>query len=196
MYIPHAQLPIEVGSAPRGMTLVVKTAADPIAMAGTIRQAVRELDSRLPVSAIRTMESVTAAALSRPRFTTLLLGLFAALALVLAALGIYGTISLLVAERSQEIGIRMALGAGRRTILSMVLGQGLALAAIGAGVGLAGAVALRRVLANVLYGVSSLDPLTFAVVPAMLGAVALFACLFPARRAAATDPVHTLRGRV
>jgi putative ABC transport system permease protein len=195
MYIPHAQLPIEVGSAPRAMTLAVKTSADPLAMVGVVRAAVADLDPNLPISGVRTLEGVTAAALAQPRFTTFLLGLFALLAIVLAAIGIYGTISLLVAERAQEIGIRMALGAERRTILGMVLGHGLALVAVGLALGLAGAMLFRNVLANVLYGVSTLDPLTFVLVPLALGCVALLACLNPARRAAATDPALTLRGQ-
>jgi putative ABC transport system permease protein len=195
MYIPHAQLPIEVGSAPRAMTIVLKASADPLAMVGVVRQAVRDLDPNLPVSGVRTLESVTSAALAQPRFTTFLLGLVALLAIVLAAIGIYGTVTLLVAQRAREIGIRMALGAGRGTILGMVLGHGLALVAVGMVLGLAGAMLFRTVLANVVYGVSTLDPLTFALVPLALTTVALLACLNPARRAAATDPASTLRGQ-
>ena len=113
------------------MTLVVKTDGNPLAIAGSVRDAIRAIDRNLPVSDIRTMEDVTATALAQPRFVTFLLALFAATALTLAAIGIYGTISLLVSERTQEMGIRLALGADRPTILKLVLGQGLLLTAIG-----------------------------------------------------------------
>ncbi len=193
MYIAHAQLPAHIRSAPRGMTLVVKTNGDPLAVAGGLREAVRAIDRNLPVSDIRAMNAVAADALSQPRFVTLLLGVFAAIALTLAAIGIYGTISLLVAERTQEMGIRLALGAERRGILTMVLGQGLWLIGAGLLLGLAGAALLTRTLAGLIYGVGALDPLTFATVPALLCGVALLACLVPAVRAASVDPITTLR---
>ena len=139
------------------------------------------------------MEAVTATALSQPRFVTFLLALFAGTALTLAAIGIYGTVSLLVAERTQEMGIRLALGANRPDILKMVLGQGMVLVAIGLGLGLAGALALTRTLSGLVYGIGTLDPLTFVAVPALLCVVALAACFVPARRAASVDPITTLR---
>jgi putative ABC transport system permease protein len=142
---------------------------------------------------VQSMEQVTADALASPRFAALLLGLFAFLALLLAAIGTYATISLLVTERSHEIGIRMALGAERRTILGWILGEGLTLAGAGIVLGVAGALLLTRVLETLLYGVGALDPLTFAVVPAILAGVAVMASLTPARRAASLDPVTTLR---
>lgn len=194
MYVAHAQLPGHIRQAPRGMTLVVKTEGPPIAIAGALRDAVRGVDRNLPVSAIRTMEEVAAAALAQPRFVTFLLALFAGTALALAAIGIYGTVSLLVAERTPEMGIRLALGADRPAILKLVLGQGLTLAAIGLAAGLGGAVLLTRTLAGLVYGVGTLDPVTFVAVPALLAAVALVACIIPARRAASIDPVNTLRG--
>ncbi len=175
------------------MSLVLKTKGDPLALAGAIRETVRGLDRNLPVSDIRSMDEVTANALSQPRFTTLLLGLFAALALTLAAIGIYGTVSLLVAERTQEMGIRLALGAERGTILRLILGQGMMLAAAGLALGLAGAAFLTRLLGSLVYGVGTLDPITFTAVPALLAAVAVIACLAPAQRAASVDPVLTLR---
>lgn len=193
MYVAHAQLPAHIRSAPRGMTLAIKTHGDPLAIAGAVREAVRAVDRNLPVSDIRAMEAVAAAALSQPRFVTFLLGLFAAIALTLAAIGIYGTISLLVAERTQEMGIRLALGAERASILKLILGQGLWLTATGLVLGLAGAVLLTRTLAGLVYRVGTLDPLTFAAVPALLCAVALLACLVPAMRAASVDPITTLR---
>jgi len=124
---------------------------------------------------------------------TFLLALFGGTALTLAAIGIYGTVSLLVAERTQEMGIRLALGANRPAILKLVLGQGMVLTAIGLAIGLAGATILMRTLSGLIYGVGTLDPLTFVTVPALLCAVALIACFLPARRAASVDPITTLR---
>ena len=207
MYVAHAQLPGHIGSAPRAMTLVVKTdppersrgttssgqGARPLALTGQVRDAVRSIDRNLPVSDIKTMEQVTATALSQPRFVTFLLALFAATALTLAAIGIYGTISLLVAERTQEMGIRLALGANPPAILRLVLGQGMLLTAIGLAIGVAGATILMRTLSGLIYGVGTLDPLTFVAVPALLCAVALLACFLPARRAASVDPITALR---
>ena len=193
MYVAHAQLPAHIRSAPRGMTLVMKTDGDPLALTGQIRDAVRAIDRNIPVSEIKTMEGVAEAALSQPRFVTFLLALFAGTALTLAAIGIYGTISLLVTERTQEMGIRLALGADRPTILKLVLGQGMLLTAIGLALGLTGAAVLSRTLAGLVYGVGTLDPLTFVAVPLLLCIVALAACFLPARRAASVDPITTLR---
>jgi putative ABC transport system permease protein len=193
MYIAHAQLPGHIGGAPRGMTLVVKTSGNPLAMTGQIRDAIRSIDRNLPVSDIKTMEQVARSALSQPRFVTFLLALFAGTALTLAAIGIYGTVSLLVAERTQEMGIRLALGADRPAILKLVLGQGLVLTALGVSLGLIGAVGLTRTLSGLVYGIGTLDPMTFVTVPALLCVVALLACFLPARRAAAVDPITTLR---
>jgi putative ABC transport system permease protein len=193
MYLAHAQLPEHIGGAPRGMTLVVKTDGQPLAVAGAVREAVRAIDRNLPISDIRTMDAVAASALAQPRFVTFLLALFAATALTLAAIGIYGTISLLVSERTQEMGIRLALGADRPTILKLVLGQGMVLTAIGLAAGLVGAVILTRTLSGLVYGVGTLDPVTFVAVPAILSVIALLACAVPARRAASVDPITTLR---
>jgi ABC-type antimicrobial peptide transport system permease subunit len=193
MYVAHAQLPGHIRSAPRGMTLVVKTDGHPLLVAGAVREAVRAVDRNLPVADVRTMDEVTTSALSEPRFVTLLLAAFAATALTLAAIGVYGTISLLVSERTPEMGIRLALGANRRTILKLVLVQGLLLIALGLAAGLAGAAVLTRVLAGLIYGVGTLDPLTFVTVPVLLCLVAVLACLIPARRAAAVDPIVALR---
>ena len=193
MYIAHSQLPGHIGGAPRGMALVVKTDGNPLAIAGQLRDAIHALDRNLPISDIRTMDSVTATALSQPRFVTFLLALFAATALTLAAIGIYGTISLLVAERTQEMGIRLALGANPPAIVKLVLGQGMLLTGIGLALGVAGAMVLTRTLAGLVYGVGTLDPLTFVAVPLLLSVVALLACFLPARRAASVDPITTLR---
>jgi putative ABC transport system permease protein len=195
MYVAHAQLPGHIRSAPRGMTLVMKTDANPLALSGQVRDVVRSIDRNLPVSDVKTMAQVTESALSQPQFVTFLLAIFAGTALALAAIGIYGTISLLVTERTQEMGIRLALGADRPTILKLVLGQGLLLTALGLALGLAGAVMLTRTLAGLVYGVGTLDPLTFVAVPVLLCVVALLACVLPARRAASVDPITTLRQR-
>jgi putative ABC transport system permease protein len=193
MYLPHAQLPISVGAPGRALAVVVKTDADPLALASALRETVRSLDPNLPLAEIQTMEQVTARALAGPRFAAVLLGLFAALALTLAAVGTYATISLLVSQRAYEIGIRMALGAERRTILRWILGEGLTLAGLGVAIGVVGAVFLTRILGTLLYGVGTRDPLTFLLVPALLATVAIVASLNPARRAASVDPVRTLR---
>ena len=162
-------------------------------LASALRDTVRSLDRNLPVAEIQSMEQVTTTALSGPRFAAWLLGLFAALALALAAVGTYATISLLVSQRAHEIGIRMALGAQRRAILSWVLGEGLTLAGFGIGIGMVAAVVLTRILEALLYGVGSRDPLTFLAVPVLLAIVAIVASLNPARRAASVDPVTALR---
>jgi putative ABC transport system permease protein len=193
MYVPHAQWSAAGAGLPRGMTFILRTAGDPLAVLGPARAVVRSLDPELPIAEVRTLRQVTADALAPARFTASLLAAFAALALVLATVGIFGVLSLLVARRHQEIGIRMALGASASAITGMILGRGMALAAIGVGAGLLAAVALTRVVTSLLYGVTELDPLTFAAAPALLVLVALVACLVPARRAARLDPVVALR---
>jgi predicted permease len=193
MYLPHAQLPRSIGGATRSLTVVMRTTANPLASVSALRETVRSLDRNLPLSNIRTMDQVTRSALAQPRFTAILLALFAGLALALAAIGIYGTVSLLVTERAYEIGIRMALGARRGSILGLVLRHGMALAASGVALGIAGALALSRLLETMVYGVGTLDPIAFFAAPAILGAAALVACMNPARRAAGLDPIVTLR---
>lgn len=175
------------------MAVVMRTQGDPLAAASVLRQSVRAMDPNLPLADVQTMEQVTARALARPSFAASLLGLFAVLALVLAAIGTYATISLLVSERAHEIGIRIALGAERKTILGWILGEGLLLAGAGVAIGVAGALFLSRVLETLLYGVDRFDPLTFVIVPALLCVIAVIASLHPARRAASVDPARTLR---
>jgi ABC-type antimicrobial peptide transport system permease subunit len=158
-----------------------------------LREAVRAIDPKLPVADIRTMGEIERRALAQPRLTVWLLGGFAALALLLASVGIYGTIALLVNDRAQEIGIRLALGAQRAAILRLILSQGAALAGAGIALGLLAALYLTRFLETLVYGVTTLDLVTFAVVPTLLGSVALIASLLPARRASRLDPMQTLR---
>jgi predicted permease len=193
MYLPHAQVSRETGNTPRAMTIVVRSDTEPLLLVPSLRATVRALDPNIPLAEVRTLKRVAEESVSDRRFTTALLAAFATLALGLAAIGIYGTVSLMVSERSHEIGIRMALGAGRGTIVGMVIRQGLTMSAAGVGLGLAGATFLTRLLEQMLYGISRLDTATFVGVPALLSVVALVACVNPALRAARLDPIETLR---
>ena len=179
--------------APSNMNVVVRTAADPEALAPEIRRVVREADASLPIVRYRTMDEVFADAVARPRFLTTLLGIFAALALLLAAIGTYGILSYAVTERRQEIGIRMALGASRGSVLGIVLKHGLTLAGIGLAIGLAASLGLTRLLQAQLFDVQPSDPVTMAAVSLFIAAVAIVACLVPARRATMVDPMIVLR---
>jgi len=158
-----------------------------------VREAINSLDPALPISNVRTMDEVLALAEARPRFLTMLLGMFSGLALILAAVGIYGLMAYSVTQRTNEIGIRMALGAPRSQVLGLVLRHGMTLTSIGVVVGLGGAVLLTRLMSSLLFGVSTTDLSTFTAVPLTLGLVALGACLVPARRATRVDPIIALR---
>jgi putative ABC transport system permease protein len=175
------------------MNLVVRTASNPLGVAAGVRDQVLALDKEMVLGDVQTMEQRLAGTLAGRRTNTLILGIFASLALVLAAVGIYGVMSYLVGFRTHEIGVRMALGAGRSDVLKLVAGQGLGLTLIGVGVGLAGAFGLTRFLASMLYGVRPTDLATFAAVSLGLMAVALLACCIPARRATKVDPIVALR---
>jgi putative ABC transport system permease protein len=173
--------------------LVLRTDRDPASLPDGVREAVRSLDPNLPVDQIRTMEDLIALSLSQSRFKMVLLSLFAGLALALAAVGVYGVVSYSVAQRTHEIGIRMALGAERRSVLRLVVRQGMAVVLIGVAAGLALAFWGSRFLAGQVYGVSAKDPLTFLAVPVVLLAIALLANYLPARRATRVDPLVALR---
>jgi putative ABC transport system permease protein len=190
LYAPSAQ---ERRSwlAPRD--LVLRTNAEPASLAGAVRQAVWAVDKDQPVANVRTMNEVFAAAISRERFQMLLLGLFATLALVLACVGLYGVISYAVAQRTHEIGVRMALGAQRADVLRLVIRQGMALTIAGLVLGTIGALAATRVMTELLYGVTATDAITFISVAVVLVLVALIACYVPARRATKVDPLIALR---
>jgi putative ABC transport system permease protein len=192
-YVPHTQWHKSTGSAIRSMTLVVKAYGDPQALANPVRQAVRELDPDLPVAAVRTMDDVVAATLSAPRFTGMLLSVFAGLALALSAIGIFGVLSYVVSRRTREFGIRVAIGADRGQVLRLVRGSGVGLARVGIVFGLAAAALLSRVMTTLLHDVRPGDPATYAVVAASVTIVAIVASLVPAWRATRVDPVRALK---
>ncbi|CAN5759636.1 hypothetical protein BH23GEM5_BH23GEM5_11610 [soil metagenome] len=189
IYVPQAQAPAMLLAIP---DLLVRTSGS-TALGQPVRQAARELDPGIPEPETRSMREVVAASVAPQRFNAVLMGAFAALALVLTAVGIYGVISYSVGHRTREIGVRMALGARQGEVLGMVLRQGMLLVLAGAGIGLFAALALTRFLASMLYGVGATDPLTFLAVTLLLVAVSLLACYLPARRATRVDPMIALR---
>jgi putative ABC transport system permease protein len=176
-----------------GGTLVIKTASDPMLLARVIEDQIHSYAKDQPIADVLPMDVLMSKAVARPRFQSALIGVFAGLALLLAAIGIFGVMSYSVAQRTAEIGIRVALGAQRAQILKLVVGQGAVLALIGIAAGLAGAFALTRVLRSLLFEVSTTDPVIFTTVPLLLCAVALAATYLPARRAANVDPIVALR---
>jgi putative ABC transport system permease protein len=173
--------------------LVVKTSGDPAPLAGAVRREIQKIDPDLPVSDVRTMDEIVAQSARSRRWTMALLTVFAGLALLLALIGIYGVMSWLVTQRTREIGIRMALGAGRGQVLGMVIRYGIALSGAGMALGIGGALALRRVLSGLVFEVSTADPLIYGAVALLMLGVALLACYVPARRAARVDPLIALR---
>jgi putative ABC transport system permease protein len=178
--------------APR-MNLVLRTSADPLALAAAVRREVQSLDPNQPLYNITTMEETLDRSLATQRLSTMLLMMFAGVALVLAAVGLYGVMSYVVTQRRHEIGIRMALGAQRADVLRLILRQGMWLTACGVVLGLTASFALSRLMASLLFGVSPTDPLTFVLVALALAVVTLVACLVPARRALKVDPMIALR---
>jgi predicted lysophospholipase L1 biosynthesis ABC-type transport system permease subunit len=193
LFVLNDQLPRVVGFSYPQMNLVLRSPLAVAALAPALHEAVHDLDASLPVVGLRSMDAVVGESMARPRFLTLLLALFASLALGLAAVGTYGILSYLVNERRQEIGIRMALGADRRRVLALVLARGLLLSGIGLLLGLGASVGLTRVLASMLFDVSPTDPATIALVTGVIAAVAVAACVVPALRAARVDPLSVLR---
>jgi ABC-type antimicrobial peptide transport system permease subunit len=175
------------------MVVALRTEGNPTAILPAARDAVHSIDPSLPLSNVKTMEQLVDASVGQRKLAMILLGVFSAIALLLASIGIYGVMSYSVAQRTRELGIRMALGAARRSVLQLVVGQGMALAGAGVVIGLVAAFALTRLLTTQLYGVSATDPLTFALVSALLVGVALLATLLPAMRATRVDPVVALR---
>jgi len=187
MYVSNEQSPLY------GMTLVARTAIDPLALDHSLRQAIHDIDKDQPLTDVRTLEQVRSESVASSKLETRLVGIFAAAAMILAAIGIYGVISYAVTQRMQEMGIRSALGASAGDLVRMVLKSGLALAAVGLVTGFAGSLALTRLMSNLLFGVSPHDPLTLALSGALLASVALLACWIPARRASRVDPAVALR---
>jgi putative ABC transport system permease protein len=175
------------------MDLIVRSRLDPAALTSSIRSVVASIDRNQPISAVSTMDQLLQDSVGSRRVTLILLGLFSVLALVLAAIGIYGVISYSVAQRTQEIGIRMALGAARGDVLKMILLQGVRIAAAGIAIGMIASFVLTRYLETLLFQVSPGDPATFGAVAAVLAAVALLACYIPARRTLRVDPMTALR---
>jgi putative ABC transport system permease protein len=187
IYVPLAQNPF------LDAVLTIKTAAEPMSIARGIIELLYAVDPNQPAARVRSLEQIRAESVEAPRLTTNLLGLFALLALAIAATGISGVMALAVGQRRHEIGVRMAIGARPAEILRMILGQGMALALIGIALGLFGALWLTRLLQQLLFEVAPTDPLTYAGVAVVLGLAALLACYVPARRAARVDPIIALR---
>ncbi|HET9274958.1 MAG TPA: FtsX-like permease family protein, partial [Gemmatimonadales bacterium] len=174
-------------------SILVRSDGDPAALAQPLRRAIREIDAGVPLFGIEPLARTLSNSTAQRRFTTLVLGVFAAVALLLAIVGVHGVLSYTVAQRTREIGIRMALGAERHHVRSLVLRQGVRLAAVGLGLGALGALALSQLLRTLLFGVGRADPVTFAGVAVILGGVALLASWLPARRAYRTDPALVLK---
>lgn len=189
----EAYLPYTQRSFAGFMTLVTRTTSDPIGLASAVREEVRALDANLPVSHVRTVDQMLDEMIAERRLNTVLFGIFAAVAMILAAVGVYGVMSYSVVQRNHEIGVRIALGAGRRDVLKLVLGQGMMLTSLGLGIGLIGAWLITRVMVTLLFEVSASDPTTFVVIAGLLAAVSLAACVIPARRASRVDPLVALR---
>ncbi|MEO8027047.1 MAG: FtsX-like permease family protein, partial [Bryobacteraceae bacterium] len=187
VYVPHSQ------NSWNTLAFEVRTQGDPNAMIASVRREIWNLDPKLAISGIKTMDQIMNEELARPRFSMFLLGLFAVVALLLAAVGIYGVMAYSVAQRTREIGIRMALGASRGAVLRMVGLRGAVLATVGVVLGTVGALALTRLMRGLLFGVSPVDPATFVTVCVVLSAVTILACYLPVRRATRIDPVNTLR---
>jgi predicted permease len=186
-YLPQTQY------VTRAMNVVMRSNGDPFALAGAVKQQIRELDSDLPLYNVSTMQERFDHSLARRRFTMLMLAIFAAISLGLAAIGIYGLIAYLVGQGSREVGIRLALGATRANIMTLIVRGGMTLALWGVGIGLGGALLVSRLMRSLLFGVEATDVVTFVVVPALLICIAFFASYIPARRASRIDPSTSLR---
>jgi putative ABC transport system permease protein len=191
MYLPHQQVTNQPWFSPRD--LAIRTTGDPLALVGMVRDVVRGVDSNQPISNVATMEELLGEETAQRRIGMILLATFAAVALLLATLGIYGVLAYFVVQHTNEIGVRLALGATPGRIVGLVVSKGMRLTLLGIAVGLAASFALTRLIASLLFGVKAIDPYTFVAVPILLGVVALMACWIPARRASKTDPLVALR---
>ena len=192
LYVPYRQ-PLFDSWIVRPMYLAVRTAGEPLAAVAAVRREVTGLDPDQPISDVRSMDERITRSLTGRRFNMVLLSLFAALALTLAAVGIYGIVAYAVTERSHEIGLRVALGAQRRDVVAMVVRQGMTMALIGTAAGVTASLVMVRVMSGLLFGVSAADPVTFVAIPLLLVMVSLAACYIPARRATRVDPMIALR---
>jgi putative ABC transport system permease protein len=186
-FLPHTQMPFLT------LTTVVRVAGDPLAIVGAVRNEVRALDAELPVDSVKTLDQYLTESVAQPRFNTLLLALFAGVAMTLTAVGLYGVMAYSVTARTREIGVRVALGARGPDVLRLVISQGMKLTLVGVAIGLVAALALTRLMAGLLFGVTPTDPATFALIALLLAGVALLACYIPARRAMKVDPMVALR---
>ena len=190
MFVPHAQMPWP------SMAVVIRTPLDAAHLTAAVRQAVWSIDNTIPVPPVRPMEDAFAEAVGQPRFRAWLLGLFAATAILLATLGLYGTIAYAAQLRTREIGLRIALGATPRQATAPLLRNGMVLTAVGTAIGLAGSVGVGRALSSLLFGVGVADPATFISVPAIVVAVSAVACYLPARQARRIDPISAINSDV
>jgi putative ABC transport system permease protein len=187
LYFPFAQFPIS------HMTLVIRTNGDPMNLTSAVRDQVRAVDQDQPISNVNTMAELLSRTVAQPRFNLYLLAIFAGIALLLAAVGIYGVMSFIVTQRTHEIGVRVALGAQARDVINLVVRQGMTLTLIGVATGILGALALTRLIRNLLFEVSATDPITYSSIAILIMGVALLACYLPARRATKVDPIVALR---
>jgi putative ABC transport system permease protein len=186
-YLPQSQVPFNE------LAMVVKTSNDPRALISSATREVQAMDSELPVFSIKTMDEYVSSSVAAPRFNTTLLAIFASVALVLTVIGLYGVMSYSVAQRTNEIGIRMALGAQTRDVLGLIVKDGVKIVGIGVLLGMGGALALTRLLETLLFGVTTRDPVTFLLIAGLLSLVAMLACYIPAWRATRVDPLEALR---
>jgi putative ABC transport system permease protein len=191
MYLPYRQADLLLPVFQ--LSVVMRTAGDPTLQTSALRSALAEIDPNQPLVKVRTMEENMATTVAQPRFRTWLIGILAMLALVLAAVGVYGVMSYTVTQRTSEIGVRVALGAQPQDVFRIIVGEGLRLALFGVAVGLAAALALTRLLQSFLFGISAYDPVTFIAVSLVLTLIAVAASYFPARRATRVDPMIALR---
>ena len=198
LFVPTAQVPDQLTALAASIlpvSWVVRSRGEPLRASADVQAAIAAIDPSHPVSNIRSMDQVLSAWMSRAQFNTLLLSIFAAVALLLASIGIYGTMSYSVSQRTHEIGLRRALGAAEGQMVGLVLRQGMRWTVIGLGIGLFVAFGITRVMAGLLFGIGATDPVTFTIVAATLGGIALLACYVPARRAIRIDPMVALRGQ-
>jgi putative ABC transport system permease protein len=190
MYVPYTQ---KVWPSLSTMDVVLRSKSDPAFLQASVQEAVHAVDADLPLAKVAPLAHLVDESVAQPKFSMLALASFGVLAMVLASIGMYGVISYSVMQRTQEIGVRIAMGASRRDVFAMILGQGARLAGLGIAMGLMGALAATRMMASFLYGVQANDPATYVGVSALLIGVAMFACYLPARRATRVDPMVALR---